>query len=60
MSFNYKNPTSASIFFGPVSVTRDNDTGSNFSVNSIGGYIEVYTLSDLNWVILSILPTLMC
>jgi hypothetical protein len=34
----------------PYSVTRENDTGTNFSVNTIGGYQEVYNLSDLDWV----------
>jgi len=51
MSFQYKNPTSAAIIYGPVSVDRDNDTGVIFSVNSIGGYMEVWSLADLDWVI---------
>jgi hypothetical protein len=51
MSFDYKNPTSSTILNGPVSVTRQNDTGTNFSVESIGGYMEVYNLSDLVWTI---------
>ena len=48
MSFQYKNPTSSTILQAPDSVTRTNDTGTNFSVLSIGGYMEVYSLSDLN------------
>jgi hypothetical protein len=51
MSFDYKNPTSSTILNGPVSVTRQNDTGTNFSVESIGGYMEVYKASDLIWTI---------
>ena len=51
MSFVYKNPTSSVILSGPDSVTRTNATGTNFSVLGIGGYMEVYSLSDLNWTI---------
>ena len=51
MAFQYKNPTSASIVNAPFSVTRNNDTGTNFSVESVGGYMEVYTLQDLIWTI---------
>jgi hypothetical protein len=51
MSFSYKNPTSSTIVTGPISVLRDSDTGTNFSVDSIGGYMEVWNLSDLVWTI---------
>ena len=51
MSFEYKNPTSTNIVAGPISVDRESDTGTIFSVNSIGGYMEVWSLADLNWVI---------
>jgi hypothetical protein len=51
MSFEYKNPTSATIVAGPISVDRESDTGTIFSVNSIGGYMEVGSLEDLNWII---------
>ena len=51
MSFQYQNPTSANVLSGPVSVTRENDTGTNFSVESVGGYMEVFYLSNLDWVI---------
>jgi hypothetical protein len=51
MSFEYKNPTSGTIVPGPISVDRESDTGTIFSVNSIGGYMEVWSLEDLNWVI---------
>ena len=50
-TFSYKNPTSSTIIFGPTSVTREDVTGTNFSVNGIGGYMEVFRLSDLNWTI---------
>ena len=51
MSFSYKNPTSAVLLSSPDSVLRTSDTGTNFSVLGIGGYMEVYYLSDLNWII---------
>jgi hypothetical protein len=51
MSFQYQNPTSSTIINGPLSVDRTSDTGVVFSVNSIGGYMEVWALSDLVWVI---------
>lgn len=51
MSFNYKNPVSSDVIFGPISVTRDSAEGTNFSVNSVGGYMEVYNLTDLDWII---------
>jgi hypothetical protein len=51
MSFSYKNPTSSTIVTSPVSVLRESDTGTNFSVDSIGGYMEVWSLSDLLWTI---------
>ncbi len=51
MAFDYKNPTSSVFVNTPYSVTRENDTGTNFSVNTIGGYQEVYNLSDLDWTI---------
>ena len=51
MSFQYKNPTSSTLLNAPDSVLRTSDTGSNFSVLGVGGYMEVYSLSDLNWTI---------
>ena len=51
MSFNYKNPTSSVLLNAPNSVLRISDTGTNFSVLGIGGYMEVYYLSDLDWLI---------
>jgi hypothetical protein len=51
MSFEYKNPTSDTIIAGPFSVERESDSGVSFSVNTIGGYQEVWGLADLNWII---------
>ena len=51
MSFNYQNPTAGTIFEGPVGVALDNSTGTNFSVFSIGGYMEVYSHQDLIYTI---------
>ena len=51
MSFNYKNPVSDSIISTPYSVVREWDVGTIFSVNSIGGYMEVYDLTNLDWTI---------
>ena len=49
MSFPYKNPITASQLSGSESVSRTSTFGTNFSVLQIGGYMEVYTLADLNW-----------
>ena len=51
MAFQYKNPTSSTILQAPDSVYRESATGTNFSVLGIGGYMEVFYLSDLNWII---------
>jgi hypothetical protein len=51
MSFNYQNPIAGTIFEGPVGVALDNNTGTNFSVFSIGGYMEVYSHQDLIYTI---------
>ena len=51
MSFSYKNPTSATLITSPFSVDRESDSGVNFSVNTVGGYQEVWSHDDLNWVI---------
>ena len=51
MSFNYKNPTSDTFVTSPFSVDRESDSGVNFSVNTVGGYMEVWSLADLNWTI---------
>jgi hypothetical protein len=51
MSFNYKNPTSDTVVAAPFSVERTSDSGVNFSVNTVGGYTEVWEHSDLDWTI---------
>lgn len=51
MSFQYKNPVSSILVPGTSSVLRDQDFGTIFSVNIVGGYQEVYNLSDLDWTI---------
>ena len=51
MSFKYQNPTSPVVLTGPDSVTLDNNTGTNFSVYSIGGYMEVFSLADLDFIV---------
>ena len=50
MSFPYKNPISNVQLTGPESVSLTNPQGTNFSVNQVGGYQEVYYLSDLELV----------
>jgi len=47
MSFVYKNPLTPLISLGNQSVQRTNIFGTNFSILSTGGYMEVYTLNDL-------------
>ena len=51
MSFNYQNPLATTIFESAVGVALDNSTGTNFSVYSIGGYMEVYSHQDLEYTI---------
>jgi hypothetical protein len=51
MSFEYKNPVSSILVPGTSSVLRDQDFGTVFSVNIVGGYQEVFYLSDLEWTI---------
>lgn len=51
MSFNYKNPKSSVVLSGPNSVNLDSNTGSNFSSFQVGGFYEVFKLSDLNFTI---------
>jgi len=50
MAFPYKNPLSSSQLSGPQSVVRTSTQGTNFSVLNIGGYMEVFSLNDLNFV----------
>jgi len=51
MSFNYKNPLSPLNSLGTTSLQRTEVYGTNFSVLSTGGYMEVYTLNDLYFTI---------
>lgn len=51
MSFVYKNPISATLLTGTNSVGREKVFGTNFSVLQTGGYMEVYTLDDLAFVV---------
>lgn len=51
MSFSYRNPTSPVVLQGADSVSLENNTGTNFSVYSIGGYMEVYSHADLDFII---------
>jgi hypothetical protein len=51
MSFEYKNPNSSIIQSGPSSVGVDSNVGTNFSIYQVGGFCEVFSLSDLNFTI---------
>jgi len=51
MSFIYKNPTSSNNLSVTDAVQREKTYGTNFSVLQTGGYMEVYTLDDLNFTI---------
>jgi hypothetical protein len=51
MSFPYKNPISPIQLNGTQSVPRNNTYGTTFSVNNTGGYMEVFSLSDLYYTI---------
>ena len=50
-NFPYKNPISSIQVNGPQSVPRNNTYGTTFSVNNTGGYMEVFSLSDLYYTI---------
>ena len=50
-SFPYKNPVSSVQLSLPNSVNRTSTQGTNFSTLGVGGYMEVYNLSDLNFTI---------
>ena len=49
MSFSYKNPKVGTTLSSPDVVTRLSVVGTNFSVLSSGGYMEVWSLDDLNF-----------
>ena len=48
MSVPYKNPISSVQVSTPQSVSRTSVFGTNFSNLNVGGYMEVYNLSDLS------------
>jgi hypothetical protein len=50
-NLQYRNPITPFITLNPVSVSRNEVFGTNFSVLGVGGYMEVYNLSDLNYTI---------
>ena len=47
MSFPYKNPISGQQVDGEISIQRTSVQGTNYSVLGVGGYMEVYHLTDL-------------
>jgi hypothetical protein len=49
MSFTYKNPISGVEILSPNSVSSSAAYGSNFSVLGVGGYMEVWNVSDLGY-----------
>ena len=51
MSFNYKNPITPLSTLGNISVQRKNVFGTNFSILSTGGYMEVYNINELYYTI---------
>ena len=51
MSFIYKNPLSSTQLTSQESVARGKVFGTNYSVLQTGGYMEVYTLADLNFIV---------
>ena len=51
MSFNYKNPITPLSTLGNISVQRKNVFGTNFSILSTGGYMEVYNIDELYYTI---------
>src|SRR5210317_297520 len=51
MAFQYKNPITDAQLNSTESVSRTKTYGTNFSVLQVGGYMEVYNLSDLQYTI---------
>ena len=47
----YRNPISPVVVNSTVSVNRQSTIGTNFSILSVGGYQEVYNISDLFYTI---------
>jgi len=51
MSFPYKNPISPSQLIGQQSLERSKTYGTNYSILSTGGYMEVFSLDQLYYTI---------
>jgi hypothetical protein len=51
MAVPYKNPISSVQVSTPLSVSRTSVFGTNFSNLNVGGYMEVYNLSDLSLIL---------
>jgi hypothetical protein len=51
MAYPFRNPITPEQINGTKSVSRSEVFGTNFSVLGIGGYMEVYNLSDLLFII---------
>ena len=51
MSFPYKNPISPNQLTGQQSLDRTKTYGTNYSTLSTGGYMEVYSLNQLQYTI---------
>lgn len=51
MSFDFKNPTSQVLASGPISVSPESNVGTNFSAFQVGGFTEVFNISDLGFSI---------
>jgi len=51
MSGLYKKPITPLVSLGTTSVPINSTYGSNFSVYGVGGFMEVYNLSDLGYTI---------
>jgi hypothetical protein len=51
MSGLYKKPITPLVSLGTSSVPINSTYGTNFSIYGVGGFMEVYNLSDLNYVI---------
>jgi hypothetical protein len=49
--FQYRNPISPIQVLSPVSVARNEVFGTNFSILGVGGFMEVYSLDDLQFTI---------
>jgi hypothetical protein len=50
-SLNYKNPLSPLRALGPQSVSPEQFIGTHFSTEGVGGYMEVYNVSDLYYTV---------